>query len=136
MYRRLWQGIQLLCRACWVDRGAEPDHFVVITQEAPELLGDDAETFESEIVELGPLDALSAREIEVLALLGQGLSAKEIAVILGRSKSTVESHRKSIGRKLHEVDRVDLAQYALTAGLVPADATKDRVRLDEHRRTE
>ena len=136
MYRRIWRGRQLLHRACWVDRGAESDHFVVVTQEAPEKLRDGAAVFESEIVELGPLDALSPREIEVLALLGQGLSVKEIAVMLGRSKSTIDSHRKSIGRKLREADRVHLAQYASAAGLVPADAAKTRVRLDEHRRTE
>lgn len=46
------------------------------------------------------IDALSARERDVLAWLGNGASTKEIAAALGISTQTVEGHRKRISAKL------------------------------------
>lgn len=79
-------------------------------------------------VHLGPLDILSPRELEVLALIGQGLSLPEIAEVLGRSPHTVHDHRKAIGRKLGVDDRVRLAEMAKAAGLKPSDAALQRIR--------
>ncbi len=79
-------------------------------------------------VHLGHLDILSPRELEVLALIGEGLSLPEIAEVLGRSPHTIHDHRKAIGRKLGVDDRVRLAEMAKAAGLKPTDAALRRIR--------
>ncbi len=71
---------------------------------------------------LGPLAQLSPREREVLALIGEGLSNRQIAFRLHRTEDTVEDHRRAIGRKLHIDDRVKLAEVARQAGLALEDA--------------
>lgn len=84
------------------------------------------EKFDTNVIGLGHLDVLSTRELEVLALLGQGLSAAEIAEVLHRSVKTINTHRESIGKKLKMDDRVKLAAVALRAGLRLADAARAR----------
>lgn len=84
------------------------------------------EKFDTKVIDLGPLDVLSTRELEVLSLLGQGLSAAEIATALHRSVKTINTHRESIGKKLKIDDRVKLAVIAQRAGLRLADATRQR----------
>lgn len=71
---------------------------------------------------LGHLDALTARELEVLALIGEGRRPKEIAKVLCRSVSTVEGHRERIGQKLGVCDRAELLVHARCAGLQLEDA--------------
>lgn len=78
-------------------------------------------------VQLGKLGALTGRELEVLALLGQGLSIKEIASCLSRSVKTISRHRDAIGKKLAQSDRVRLAEMAWRAGLTVEDAERKRV---------
>ncbi len=89
--------------------------------------GSKYEFVESPVIELGPLDALTARELEVLALIGRGLSLKEIAATLYRTVKTVEKHRAAIGAKLAAHDRVALAEIARRAGLTTRDAARERV---------
>ena len=89
--------------------------------------GMDFEKHDTNVIGLGPLDVLSTRELEVLALLGQGLSAAEIAEVLHRSVKTINTHRESIGKKLKIDDRVKLAAGALRAGLRLTDAARARV---------
>jgi DNA-binding NarL/FixJ family response regulator len=64
-------------------------------------------------------EALTARELEVLELLAQGLANKAIAVRLGISDQTVKSHVASICGKLGAVNRTDAARRALRRGLIP-----------------
>lgn len=66
----------------------------------------------------GPLGVLTTREMEILKLIGLGLSSADIAKRLGRSVKTVEWHRVSLGDKLHVTNRVELARIAIAAGLV------------------
>lgn len=83
---------------------------------------------------LAQLDSLTAREREVLALLGRGLSMPEIARRLHRSPKTVESHRLALGRKLKASNRVELARIAITAGLAPlSEAATDEQQFGELR---
>ncbi|HJW90393.1 MAG TPA: response regulator transcription factor [Anaerolineales bacterium] len=65
-----------------------------------------------------PFQALSKREMEVLAQLTHGLSNKEIATELGISHQTVKNHVTSILRKLGVEDRTQAAIYALRRGWV------------------
>jgi len=81
----------------------------------------------SPMVDLGPLDQLSQRELEVLALLRKRMRIKEIADELGRSEKTIEKHRQSIGAKLKTHDRLELAYVAELAGLTMDDAKRLRV---------
>ena len=114
---------------------AVPDRFLVITRRVAGDVGRDRivppdhqyEALESEVVDLGPLDVLTPRELEVLALLGQGLSLKEIAGTLYRSVKTVDNHRAALGKKLAINDRIKLAEVALRAGLTLKDAERKRV---------
>lgn len=64
------------------------------------------------------LDVLTPREREVLALLGQGLSNRELATSLVVSEKTVKTHVSSILAKLHLADRTQAALFAVRAGLV------------------
>lgn len=77
---------------------------------------------ESESIDLGPLNVLSPRELEVLALVGQNLSSKEIAKVLHRSDKTIENHRYSISKKLSGASAQELAALARRAGLTIRDA--------------
>jgi NarL family two-component system response regulator LiaR len=68
--------------------------------------------------EQGP-DDLTPRELEVLRLLAQGLSNREIAQALSISEKTVKTHVSSILAKLHLADRTQAAIYALRHGVAP-----------------
>ena len=76
------------------------------------------------LAELGALSALTARELEVLALIGQGMATNEIAKALDRSPRTIERHCDQIHKKLGTSNRVQMAKHALQAGL-----TRDAGRL-------
>jgi DNA-binding NarL/FixJ family response regulator len=58
-------------------------------------------------------DSLTPREIEVLRLTALGFTGAEIAVQLGLSRRTVESHRATLHRKLGMASRAELVGYAL-----------------------
>ena len=59
---------------------------------------------------------LSTREKEVLTLLADGKSSKQIADLLYISERTVEHHRASINKKLKVHNIVDLVKYAIRKG--------------------
>jgi two-component system, NarL family, response regulator len=65
-----------------------------------------------------PDGELSQREMDVLKLIVQGQSNKEIADCLGLSESTVKNHVNSILSKLHVKDRTQAATTALKRGMV------------------
>jgi DNA-binding NarL/FixJ family response regulator len=65
-----------------------------------------------------PTSVLTPREEEVVKLIAEGSSSKEIARMLTISIKTVERHRENILAKLGLRDRVDLTRYAIRAGLV------------------
>ena len=64
---------------------------------------------------------LSVREREVLQLLAEGKSTKDIAGILNISVKTVESHRKQIMDKLGLYSIAELTKYAIREGLTRLD---------------
>jgi RNA polymerase sigma factor (sigma-70 family) len=60
----------------------------------------------------------SPREREIIQLLAEGMTNKEIASRLGLSVKTVEAHRANIMRKLHFNSLSDLVRYAIREKLV------------------
>ncbi|MBI4397237.1 MAG: response regulator transcription factor [Elusimicrobia bacterium] len=65
-----------------------------------------------------PLTELSAREEEVLVLIAQGLSNKEIAQRIRLKRRTVETYRERLMQKLGIHNAVGLTKYAIARGLV------------------
>ncbi|TWU64758.1 PAS and helix-turn-helix domain-containing protein [Crateriforma conspicua] len=124
------------------DRAADPSfdsHVLVVTQEVdpsdlgtPASSGDPAEPqdgqtsesknseetiLNSNFIDLGPLNVLSPRELEVLVLLGHGLSVPDVAKYLFRSPKTIERHKTSIGHKLHLQGQVAMTRLVTQVGL-------------------
>ena len=62
-------------------------------------------------------DPLTSREREIVQRIAEGQTTKEIAVALGLSVKTVESHRNSLMRKLDIHETATLVRYALRRGL-------------------
>ncbi|WP_148572340.1 response regulator [Nocardioides caldifontis] len=65
-----------------------------------------------------PQAVLTPREDEVVKLIAEGSSSKEIAAALHISLKTVERHRANVLAKLGMRDRTELTRYAIRAGLV------------------
>jgi two-component system response regulator NreC len=65
-----------------------------------------------------PYDPLTVRERQVLQLIAEGKTTKQIAVILGVTVKTAESHRSALMGKLDIHSTADLVRYAIRRGLV------------------
>lgn len=65
-----------------------------------------------------PLDLLSAREREVLQLVSEGRTNKDIAQVLSLSVHTVDSHRSRLMEKLNLNSTGELVRFAIRNGLV------------------
>jgi DNA-binding NarL/FixJ family response regulator len=61
---------------------------------------------------------LTGRESQILALIADGHTSREIAEMLVISPRTVERHRENLRHKLGLRNRVDLTRYAIRAGLI------------------
>lgn len=66
------------------------------------------------------LETLTSREVEVLRLIGKGLSRSEIAAELCRSAKTIDGHQERMMKKLGVSSRSDLMRYAIREGLAEA----------------
>jgi DNA-binding NarL/FixJ family response regulator len=66
----------------------------------------------------GPAAPLTPRELEVLKLIAEAFTNREIGEILHLAEKTVESHRANLMRKLGMRDRVELVRYAIRRGLI------------------
>jgi DNA-binding NarL/FixJ family response regulator len=71
--------------------------------------------------ETSPLSLLTARQREILQLIAEGQSTKEIGYRLALSTKTVETHRRLLMERLGIHDVAGLARFAVRAGLVSAD---------------
>ena len=65
-----------------------------------------------------PVDLLTSREREVLTMVAEGKTNKEIAVVLNLSVYTVESHRGSVMEKLNLHNSGDMVRFAIRNGLI------------------
>ena len=70
--------------------------------------------------------SLGPREHEVLGLVAEGATNKDIAAALFISENTVKTHLRNIMEKLHVERRTQAAAYAIRAGLVRPASTPDR----------
>lgn len=74
-----------------------------------------------------PLTRLSEREREVLGLIAEGKSNKEIAMHLGIGVRTTETHRERIMRKLDIHSVAGLTKFAITHGIISLEETPRRL---------
>ena len=65
---------------------------------------------------------LTSREQEVMTLLAEGRTVREVAAELSLSIKTIEAHKLNLMRKLDIHNRASLVDYAVRSGLVPAQA--------------
>ena len=72
----------------------------------------------AEAGEGGGLEALTAREREIVQLLAEGRGNREIAGTLAISVKTVETHRAAVMRKLGVTSLAELVRYAVRNGLI------------------
>ncbi len=68
-----------------------------------------------------PYDSLTDREKQVLKLVAEGRSNKEVAEILGISVKTAMSHREHVMEKLGVHNRTELVRFALKKGVIRVD---------------
>ena len=85
------------------------------------------EIMDTKYIDLGELDVLSKRELEILALVGHGLSVPQVAKILHRSQKTVERHKTSIAHKLHLKGQAEMVAIVTSMGLELDDAKRIRM---------
>jgi DNA-binding NarL/FixJ family response regulator len=69
-----------------------------------------------------PLDALTPRQREILQLVAEGNTSKDIARLLGLAFKTVETHRGQIMERLGVHDVAGLVRFAVRVGLVTPDS--------------
>jgi len=69
----------------------------------------------------GPLDVLTSRQREILQLIAEGRSTKQMAAQLGVSIKTVETHRALLMRRLGIHDLAGLVRFAVRIGMVQGD---------------
>ncbi len=127
--RHIRRGIRLQSTIHMMQEDDDPPMFVVLTVEGEHDLheGASADVMESAYAHFGPLERLSKRELEVLALIGHGMTTAQIAASLHRSPRTIERHLDGLRAKLEATNRVQLAAFAHKAGLRLSDAGKTRV---------
>ncbi len=69
-----------------------------------------------------PLAGLTTRQREILQLVAEGKSSKEVAALLDLSVKTVESHRSQIMERIGVHDLTGLVRFAIRAGLVSPES--------------
>jgi DNA-binding NarL/FixJ family response regulator len=69
-----------------------------------------------------PLERLSPRQREILQLVAEGQSTKQIAAVLNTSVKTIETHRASLMKRLGIHDVAGLVRYSLKHGLILPDS--------------
>lgn len=88
---------------------------VFISQRAPAVV---AKVLELKAPITSPLELLSGRQREILQMIAEGQSTKEIGYRLHLSSKTVETHRRLLMQRLEIHDVAGLARFAVRSGLV------------------
>lgn len=117
----------------WPIRDKRPpyDRVIVISHcQTTDLISSttgSVEVISSQFISLGELDVLSKRELEVMVLLGHGMSVPSIAKMLHRSPKTVQRHKSSISEKLNVSGQAEMVSIVKTVGLEIEDVTLKRL---------
>jgi DNA-binding NarL/FixJ family response regulator len=88
---------------------------------SPEVLGDFVECQNGQVTGKAGLAKLTEREREVLQLLAEGSTVKEVAAKLCLSVPTIHTHRQHIMQKLNARNIADLVHFAIREGIVSPD---------------
>ena len=80
------------------------------------------------LVRANPDSVLTDRELQVLGLLAEGLTKREVAATLFLSYSTIHSHTKAIYRKLDGTSRDEVLERARGFGLIDSGEAQRQVR--------
>jgi len=89
-----------------------------LSPSVAKLMVEDYQHEAAEHAKNDPYEQLTDRERDVLKLLAEGYTNREIADILCISPKTVEGHNSSLMSKLNAHNRIDLVKYALRRGLI------------------
>ena len=97
------------------------NHRTFFTARAAEmLLSDFSDRISSPLPPVSPRSRLTSREREIVQLLAEGKSSKEVAVALGISVKTAETHRANVMRKLQVHSVSELVRYAIKNSIIEA----------------
>ncbi|HEY7785335.1 MAG TPA: response regulator transcription factor [Pyrinomonadaceae bacterium] len=88
------------------------------TYLSPEISKDALADYKSTVSDEGRTEELTPRQIDVLRMIAEGYSTKEIARGLNISAKTVETHRALLMQRLNIHDVAGLVRYAIKTGLV------------------
>ncbi len=91
-------------------------------EEHPEI-----DLVESDYIELGRLNVLTKRELEVFVMFGHGLNIPKISKILCRSPKTLERHKTAIAKKLSLKSQADMVRLVSLLGLTYEDTKRTRL---------
>ncbi len=98
-------------------KGDDPREIVTAVESVKAGLTYHSQRFTSLIGSAAPL--LTARETEVLTMLADGLSSRQVAERLFVSENTIEYHRRQILRRLGASNNVQAVAIAIRDGLIP-----------------
>ena len=117
----------------WPVRDKRPpfDRVIVVSHQSTSDLNlpinaEAIETVGTNYIDLGALNVLTRRELEVLILLGQGLSVPRTAAVLYRSPKTIQRHKAAISEKLGLHGQAELVQIVTELGLDLSDSKLKR----------
>jgi len=119
--RYLFEALRAGAAGYVLKRAADQDLVEAVRAAArgePFLTASAQQALIRDFLERGEQPELTPREQEVVKLIAEAHTNKEIAEILHLAEKTVESHRANVLQKLGMRDRVELVRYAIRHGLV------------------
>lgn len=103
----------------FLSKPVDEQDLIEAIQKGQEVLGKTLRARAEKAETLDLLSALTSRESEVLALISEGFTTRQIAEGLGLSPRTVESHRSAIGTKLGTTSQAELTRIWLEGRVSP-----------------
>jgi DNA-binding NarL/FixJ family response regulator len=119
--RYLFEALRAGAAGYVLKRAADTDLLEAVRAAArgqPFLTASAQQSLIRDFLERGEQPELTPREQEIVKLIAEAHTNREIAEILHLSEKTVESHRANVLQKLGMRDRVELVRYAIRNGLV------------------
>jgi DNA-binding NarL/FixJ family response regulator len=119
--RYLFEALRAGAAGYVLKRAADTDLLEAVRAAArgqPFLTASAQQSLIRDFLERGEQPELTPREQEIVKLIAEAHTNREIAEILHLSEKTVESHRANVLQKLGMRDRVELVRYAIRHGLV------------------